>query len=362
MRQLFTLFILLFCVLSVHSQKMVTPNDFYTSGDAVKTGSDCIRLTSASNWSAGSIWYKDAIDLRQSFDMQLELMMGCQDRAGADGIVFVFHPERIRTGYAGEGMGFAGLVPSIGVEVDTWENNHLGDPSEDHIAVLQNGRVGHYNNLAGPVVIENVETCSNQTFRIIWEANKKTLSIYLNGKRRIELKNDIVNTIFYGKSQVYWGVTAATGKYNNRHEICLKKLEFGKITPLSLFDDPRSVTSLMKGKRTTLQTVKFPSGQSRLQPEALQELNRLAVELKKKPNATIEIGGFTDNVGDAGRNQQLSQRRADAVRKYLIQKGIPSKRIYSKGYGERDPISSNNTATGREKNRRVTVRVIEPIV
>ncbi|MCB0579633.1 MAG: hypothetical protein KDD10_10040, partial [Phaeodactylibacter sp.] len=118
-------------------------NDFDLSGDAVFTGANCIRLTPDRIWAGGAAWHKQPIDLNGPFEMKLQVMLGCKDASGADGIVFVFHPEAHRTGYQGEGMGFAGLEPSLGIEIDTWLNEHLGDPYQDHIALLRDGRVHH---------------------------------------------------------------------------------------------------------------------------------------------------------------------------------------------------------------------------
>jgi outer membrane protein OmpA-like peptidoglycan-associated protein len=67
----------------------------------------------------------------------------------------------------------------------------------------------------------------------------------------------------------------------------------------------------------------------------------------------MEIGGHTDNTGDADRQLALSQQRADAVRAYLIQQGVPEAMLVAKGYGDARPIASNDTEEGRFRNRRV---------
>jgi outer membrane protein OmpA-like peptidoglycan-associated protein len=68
---------------------------------------------------------------------------------------------------------------------------------------------------------------------------------------------------------------------------------------------------------------------------------------------TIEIGGHTDNTGDAAANVALSQQRADAVRTYLIQQGVPEAMLVAKGYGDARPIAGNDTEEGRFHNRRI---------
>lgn len=353
------LFFLLLPLISLHSQE-INLKDFSPAGDAVIRGDRCFQLTYNRRWSAGSIWYKEAIDLNSSFEMDLELVLGCKNSTGADGIVFVFHPNRVRVGYAGEGMGFAGLVPSLGIEIDTWENDHLLDPTEDHIAVLKNGNVAHFNNVAGPLVIENVEDCQSHQFNINWDANTKNLTIALDGKKRMTVKEDIVKNIFENNSKVYWGITSATGKYSNTHDVCFEKLKFDVVLT-NLFDIPGIGRRLLSGQTAILRTISFPSGQSNILPVSFEELDKLTAFLKANPKLTIEIAGHTDNVGDKEGNWKLSQKRADMIASYLKKKGISARRIYAVGRGESQPIASNNTAEGRKKNRRITIRLFQPI-
>ncbi len=364
----FPLHRLLFAVVTIISlsvgpeawtQPEVELSDFYPAGDAIIKGDECFQLTYDRNWSSGSIWYKDAIDLSKSFEMELDLMLGCKDELGADGIVFVFHPKRVRVGYAGEGMGFAGLVPSLGIELDTWENDHLLDPTEDHIAVLQDGRVDHYSNLAGPVVIENVETCSNHKFKIKWDAYSQELSIYLDGKRRVQMEKDIVKEVFRSNPKVFWGITSATGKYNNAHKVCFEKLSFN-IELGNLFTDPNIGQFLLSGNPAIMRSISFSSGRSTILPSSFEELDLLVKFLKENPKLTIEVAGFTDSVGKASSNQQLSQKRADSVASYLQKNGINIARISATGQGESNPIASNLTEEGRKKNRRIVIRVYRP--
>jgi outer membrane protein OmpA-like peptidoglycan-associated protein len=74
-----------------------------------------------------------------------------------------------------------------------------------------------------------------------------------------------------------------------------------------------------------------------------------------KKTAHIEISGHTDNVGKKSANKKLSQQRADAVRAYLVAKGIDPDRIKAVGYGDEKPVASNDTSEGRQKNRRIEV-------
>lgn len=202
-------------------------DDFTMSGDTYLTESDCFRLTEERDYSSGSIWYKSPISLSQPFSIELSVFLGCQDEWGADGMVFVFTSRRNRVGYRGEGIGFAGLVPSVGIEIDTWQNRHLLDPPEDHTAIMANGRVGHYDDLAGPLPIPNIEDCKQHKLTIRWDPNAQRLSMEIDNQEVIAATADLLNGIFGGNDTVYWGVTAATGRYNNIHEVCFDRLSQG---------------------------------------------------------------------------------------------------------------------------------------
>ncbi len=99
--------------------------------------------------------------------------------------------------------------------------------------------------------------------------------------------------------------------------------------------------------------VLFDFDKTEIRPEAYPFLDEVADILRKNPQIKVEIQGHTDSVGPAEYNLKLSQRRAEAVRRYLIDKGIAPERLIAKGYGESHPIAPNDTAAGRAQNRRV---------
>lgn len=105
----------------------------------------------------------------------------------------------------------------------------------------------------------------------------------------------------------------------------------------------------------TLGDVLFATGKSDLRSGAMANFDRLAETLKKQPDRHITIEGHTDSVGSESLNLALSQRRADAVKDYLVGRGIPTDNISTTGKGESSPLASNDNSSGRQKNRRVEV-------
>jgi len=105
-------------------------------------------------------------------------------------------------------------------------------------------------------------------------------------------------------------------------------------------------------KTMALQNIFFETGSYSILSSSEPELNSLARTLQTNAGMKIEIRGHTDNVGDAMSNQLLSENRAKAVFTYLTGKGIPANRITYKGFGEKQPVASNDTEEGRKQNRR----------
>jgi OOP family OmpA-OmpF porin len=110
----------------------------------------------------------------------------------------------------------------------------------------------------------------------------------------------------------------------------------------------------------TIPGVKFEPEKTELTPASLTVLDGAAAVLRDNPTVKLEIAGYTDNSGDAARNQDLSQKRAEAVKTYLASKGIDPTRLTAKGYGQDTPLADNATAEGREKNRRIEFHYINP--
>jgi outer membrane protein OmpA-like peptidoglycan-associated protein len=115
-----------------------------------------------------------------------------------------------------------------------------------------------------------------------------------------------------------------------------------------------------RGLVLTLGDTLFATGRSELKSGAAANLDRVTAFMNEYPKRTAAIEGFTDSMGSEEMNQSLSQRRADAVKSYLVGQGVGSARLSSSGRGENAPVADNESAAGRQQNRRVEV-VISPI-
>ncbi len=102
----------------------------------------------------------------------------------------------------------------------------------------------------------------------------------------------------------------------------------------------------------------FDFDKATLKPEGKAKLDELTKQLGGINLEVIIAVGHTDSVGTDAYNQKLSVRRADAVKSYLVSKGVESNRVYTEGKGEKQPVASNATAEGRAKNRRVEIEVV----
>ncbi len=203
-------------------------SEFRLGGSAKILNEECIRLTPDVPYVSGSAWFQNPIDLDYPFELSVDLVLGENDDLGADGIVFVFHPS-MQTGYRGEGMGFAGLYPSLGIEFDTYQNYHLGDPPADHISIMPHGQANHGISLVGPIEVPNLENGAKRPLTITWNPGTNTLQIALDDVVRATLRADIIEEIFGGNSKVYWGATAATGRKTNYQDVCIRKLVYASL-------------------------------------------------------------------------------------------------------------------------------------
>ena len=110
-----------------------------------------------------------------------------------------------------------------------------------------------------------------------------------------------------------------------------------------------------RGMVVTLGDLLFDTGSAHLNPGGLRAVDHLVEFMDAYPQRRVSIEGFTDSVGNPGANQELSERRASAVRIALIDRGIDPARLVARGYGEEYPVASNSNPAGRQMNRRVEI-------
>ncbi len=110
--------------------------------------------------------------------------------------------------------------------------------------------------------------------------------------------------------------------------------------------------------KVNLKHVFFKTGSAELEDLSKHELTNLSKIMSKYKDVVVELGGHTDNVGDASSNQLLSESRAKSVKSYLVNKGVNVDRLQARGYGQNSPISDNGTAEGRQENRRTELTII----
>ncbi len=112
-------------------------------------------------------------------------------------------------------------------------------------------------------------------------------------------------------------------------------------------------------KEISLKWVYFDFDKYNLKPEAKATLDEVAKTLRENPDIDVELAGHTDGIGTEAYNMKLSQRRAQAVLKYLNSQGIPASRLKVTSFGKTKPVADNKTKVGRAKNRRVEISVLK---
>lgn len=142
----------------------------------------------------------------------------------------------------------------------------------------------------------------------------------------------------------------AVGAYQDRQEAELRRKMAG--TGVDVVRQGDNITLNMPGNVT------FGFDQATIQPQFYPVLDNVANTLQQYNQTVIEIAGHTDSVGSEAYNQQLSQRRADAVANYLNSRGVMRDRMITVGAGETRPIASNDTEQGRAQNRRVEITLV----
>jgi OmpA-OmpF porin, OOP family len=201
-----------------------------------------------------------------------------------------------------------------------------------------------------------------------------SVEVYVVDSKEAPRKGEMVVFSAEKKNRQYTGRTDKNGMLKTKlpvgddYKVMMKTfsdtVSFGvlSIPPLSegeFYDKPFTANLVYEPARQfTLDNVEFDVGKATLRPASNKELNELVEYLQWKEEQKIEVAGHTDKVGKDADNEKLSQQRAEAVKNYLLKKGIKADRIVAKGYGATEPIADNSTAEGRQKNRRTEVRLM----
>lgn len=188
------------------------------------------------------------------------------------------------------------------------------------------------------------------------------------------LNNEIIVFKSSANEKEYQGITDETGKFTVRlpagakYEIFI--LGFKDSTAYNVLDIPATTGNayyknpfkvniqFQPSKTFVLEDCNFETGKATLEEDSYKVLDELVAYLVRKEDEKIEVGGHTDNVGKPAANLTLSMERANAVRAYLLMKGIDPERVTAKGYGMTVPVADNKTEEGRAQNRRTEVTIL----
>jgi len=139
--------------------------------------------------------------------------------------------------------------------------------------------------------------------------------------------------------------------------------------PRTVIVDPKDIDSNKKvqrdivltpsGETMRLQRLIFPQGKANIDPKSFGELDEVAQMMKENSKMVIQLEGHTDNQGSAKANMKLSEERVEAVKKYIVSKGIAKDRVKTKAMGGSEPLSNEMTQQARASNRRVEMRILK---
>lgn len=173
-----------------------------------------------------------------------------------------------------------------------------------------------------------------------FQGDNKYLKVYANEKRIA----NIPSTSVVRANVIYLSLWGADG---GDRPVYVSRIRVAE-TQATVYD------ALAASGRWTTQGILFPTGKSELMPESTPTLKEIVATLKAHPELKVEIQGHTDNVGKPAENMTLSDARAAAVKSALVdQYGVNAAQLSTKGYGDTKPVADNNTAAGRQNNRRV---------
>jgi len=205
------------------------------------------------------------------------------------------------------------------------------------------------------------------------KANEENALIHVKvtDMKDIARENDIIHFVGIKSQNSFEGISNKEGKFDillpegDRYQI--KIIGLGKEEEYNTLEigsdegyyEAEIIVGYEPATTFNLEDVHFDVNKASLRPASFKALDNLAYVLKIKNDLKVEIAGHTDSDGDDMENMKLSQARAESVINYLITKGIAKDRLVAVGYGETEPIADNDTASGKQENRRTEARILE---
>jgi hypothetical protein len=204
-------------------------------GDATVSSAGLYYITNGNSNSVGSVWSSYTYNINYGFDVSFDVKIGNSNGNGAEGYSIIFLKRNtVPLGTGGGGLGVQGIDTSLIVEFDTrGSGTTYNDPSgngTDHIALRKNGRFDSTNNISGNISVGNLEDGAYHNLRIRWIYGTKYFEVYVDSVRKMNVYIDMINDIFYGQNNIYWGVSGAGS--NGNSEVIMKN--FSSPLPVSL--------------------------------------------------------------------------------------------------------------------------------
>jgi outer membrane protein OmpA-like peptidoglycan-associated protein len=185
--------------------------------------------------------------------------------------------------------------------------------------------------------ISNSASTKEEIWRHVSVAfNKRSMKIYLDDTRLVNVPN-------LGQNPTGITISATTHKDKYSYIKNIRLAEGG----VKLYD------KFQQDGKIIASGIRFDVGKATIRPESMGIINEICEMLGNYPDIKLSVEGHTDSDGDADFNKELSEKRAEAVMELMVNKGIDKSRLTSKGFGESNPISSNDSAEGKANNRRV---------
>ena len=202
------------------------------------------------------------IDLSEDFTINADLNFGILDDSGADGIAFVIQSISSDIGSLGGGIGYQGITPSLAIEFDTYFNLGWDPISNDHIAIIKNGKTNNLGSHSEFVTFKSLNNIEDGLWHEVvfeWKAATQKLKVTFDNSVQIDTTIDLINSIFSGNKDVFWGFTAATGGSINIQKVRLKNYCLTLESCANIPEINANKTNICRGEQVNLSISDLPS-------------------------------------------------------------------------------------------------------